>query len=468
MKTLSCGFVCVLAVCLLTTSLWGAETLQNVVVKNAAELEKAADTAQPGTTIIIINGTYPNFVASTLARGTREAPITIRAETPGKVVFTEESSLTIDGTWVTASGFIFRDGNPPSPIDPLDFSASALYLKGMNNRITECSVIDYSKNYRTPEGADPAKKGFHKWVGIWGMDNRVDHCLFQGKRGGGTLLTVWRDTAVSNNHRIDHNAFIDVAYGNGQNGWETIRLGDSSQSQSRSNSIVEYNYFERCDGEIEFISNKSGGNIYRFNTVINSKGCLTLRHGSDCIVENNVILQNGIQPSGGIRVMDKNHIIRNNYIEGVRPSSDTWGGIVFMNHNLNPPLNDYWPVENILVEHNSIVNSQFSIVLGGGRGKQAPISAHFKNNIIRTNIDGASDFTVFQKGKMIRNLSFLGNVFFGSTIGLESTELGDSLNTDPVLAKVQGIWLSPEKTKGFQPVSITKKEETGPQSFLMP
>jgi len=92
MKTLSCGLLCVLAVCLLTTSLWGAKT-------------------------------------------------------PGKVVFSEESSLTIDGTWVTASGFIFRDGNPPSPINPLDFSASAIYLKG--------------------------------------MDNRVDHCLFQGKRGDG-------------------------------------------------------------------------------------------------------------------------------------------------------------------------------------------------------------------------------------------------------------------------------------------
>ena len=43
--------------------------------------------------------------------------------------------------------------------------------------------------------------------------------------------------------------------------------------------------FDRCDGEVEIISSKSGGNIYRGNLFLQSRGTLTLRHGDGNLVE---------------------------------------------------------------------------------------------------------------------------------------------------------------------------------------
>ena len=48
--------------------------------------------------------------------------------------------------------------------------------------------------------------------------------------------------------------------------------------------------FERCNGENELISNKSSGNIYRYNTLVDSPGAqLSLRHGNDCLVYGNYL-----------------------------------------------------------------------------------------------------------------------------------------------------------------------------------
>jgi poly(beta-D-mannuronate) lyase len=51
-----------------------------------------------------------------------------------------------------------------------------------------------------------------------------------------------------------------------RNGGETICVGYSHQSMSNSATRLEHNLFERCDGELEIVSNKSCGNVYRFNT----------------------------------------------------------------------------------------------------------------------------------------------------------------------------------------------------------
>ncbi len=74
----------------------------------------------------------------------------------------------------------------------------------------------------------------------------------------------------------------------------------------RSGTIVENNVFDRCDGEVEIISNKSNGNIYRGNLFLRSRGALTLRHGDDTLVEGNVFRGDGKDFTGGIRVINRN------------------------------------------------------------------------------------------------------------------------------------------------------------------
>ena len=78
-----------------------------------------------------------------------------------------------------------------------------------------------------------------------------------------------------------------------------------------------------ADGEIEIISIKSGKNIVRGNTFVNNEGLVTLRHGTQSIIENNIFLLEGKKNGGGVRVYDKGHTIRNNYFSGIRSSSSS-------------------------------------------------------------------------------------------------------------------------------------------------
>src|SRR5690606_7963466 len=84
---------------------------------------------------------------------------------------------------------------------------------------------------------------------------------------------------------------------------ETLRVGTSHYSLSNSSTIIENNVFDRCDGEVEIISIKSGANIIRNNLIFESKGAVVLRHGNKNIVEGNVFLGNGVDHTGGIRVI---------------------------------------------------------------------------------------------------------------------------------------------------------------------
>ena len=52
-------------------------------------------------------------------------------------------------------------------------------------------------------------------------------------------------------------------------------------------TLVENNVFDKCNGEVEIISVKSGSNTLKGNTFIESRGTLTLRHGNG-----NKILEN--------------------------------------------------------------------------------------------------------------------------------------------------------------------------------
>ena len=100
-------------------------------------------------------------------------------------------------------------------------------------------------------------------------------------------MTVWYDVtgisypakSPSTYHQIDYKYFKGRTY-QGANGAESMRLGDSNSSRTDGYNIVEYNLYENMtQNEPEIISNKSNFNTYRYNTIKNSAGGLTLRHG---------------------------------------------------------------------------------------------------------------------------------------------------------------------------------------------
>jgi poly(beta-D-mannuronate) lyase len=257
--------------------------------------------ANPGDTIIINNGRYHNFNLNFEANGLEGKEITIKAETSGNVIFTGQSNIKFKGSYIVLDGFVFTDGYYKIE----NSTDSAIMLGDANshhNRITNITIDGYNP---------PSKEIDVRWVRVYGKHNRVDNSTFINKNSQGLMLEIVRpkESTEPNYAQIDHNYFAFFEKGVG-NGAETLRIGTSEQSQTDSNSVVEYNVFEECNGEIEFISNKSGGNIYRYNTILNTEGNLTLRHGNSCTVESNVFLNTkGLTSAGGVRVMDSNHIV---------------------------------------------------------------------------------------------------------------------------------------------------------------
>ena len=229
-------------------------------------------------------------------------PIVIRAATPGKVVLSGESRLRLAGSYLQVEGLSFERGHHDG--DVISFRADSKRM-ARHCRITQCAVRDYN-------GPDKKQKDT-KWVSIYGTQNRFDHCHLTGKTSPGTTLVVWL-ADEPNGHQIDHNYF-GPRPSLGENGGETIRVGDSNWSQHSSQTLVESNLFERCNGEIEIVSNKSCDNVYRGNTFVECEGALTLRHGNRCTVEGNFFFGNGKKMTGGVRIIGEDHRIVNNYFQ---------------------------------------------------------------------------------------------------------------------------------------------------------
>ena len=146
---------------------------------------------------------------------------------------------------------------------------------------------------------------------------------------------------------------------------------------------MERNWFERCNGEVEIVSNKSGSNSFRGNVFVESRGTLTLRHGNGNLVEGNVFFGNRADHTGGIRVINKRQTIRNNYLSGLTGHRFA-GALVIMNGVPDSPINRYHQVEGALIENNSIIDSDHIEMAAGSDAERSavPINTRFRNNLI--------------------------------------------------------------------------------------
>lgn len=369
----------------------------SIKVSNITEYNVAIKKATPGSKIILKNGVWKDVEIKAFGIGKKDEPITIQAETAGKVILTGDSNLIIYGKYIVVSGLWFKDGNPTK-------KSIVSFKKNTNEMAFNCRFTHNTISYYNPE--DEALNSH--WVDLWGKNNRVDHNNFTGKTNDGTTLVVWLkgDESIENNHQIDHN-FFGERPDLGKNGGETIRIGTSENSMKSSKTIVEYNTFKNCDGEIEIISNKSADNIYRNNLFLESKGALTLRHGNNALVENNVFIGNNVPKTGGIRVINEGHIIRNNLMIGL--AGDNFRGpIVIMNGVPNSPLNRYNQVKNVSIQNNTLINSG-TIEFAAGKDKERslpPINTLFANNLI-SNTSGAK---ILNASDDISGITFKNNI----------------------------------------------------------
>lgn len=322
-----------------------------------------------GDRVIMENGTWKDQQLLFQGQGTAQAPITLTVDSPGSVILTGSSSLTIEGMWLVVDGLSFRDGYTLKE-NVISFSESA-----ENCRLTNTSIVDYN---------NPDKSVRNSWIVLYGKRNRIDHCYIEGKTHVGTTIGVYVSDEP-NYHRIDHNYFAGRPP-LGRNGGEIIRMGTDQWSMHDSYTTVEENIFVGCDGEIEIISNKSTNNIIRNNLFFESKGMLTLRHGNKAIVYGNYFIGNHKEGTGGIRIIGEDHKIFDNYMHGLT-GEGLEAAITFMNAWENPPLHGYWQVKNTVVERNTIIDCREPIVIGSGKNEKTfipPANTLIANNLIKT------------------------------------------------------------------------------------
>src|SRR5436305_10711449 len=77
-------------------------------VASAADIARVAGSAAPGDVLIMNDGDWKDQRIAFTARGTPEKPITLRAQTPGKVILTGNSSLIMDGEYLNVSGLLLK------------------------------------------------------------------------------------------------------------------------------------------------------------------------------------------------------------------------------------------------------------------------------------------------------------------------------------------------------------------------
>lgn len=319
-----------------------------------------------GDVITLKNGTWNNKSITIKGNGTKDNPIFVNAQNAGEVVLTGSSRLTIDGKYIEVSGLLFSGNATVGKNHVVTFSKNS-----SNCRFTNSAIKDYN-----PSDNSVWQTTDNKWVSLHGKSNRVDHCYFENKGNIGTLLVVWLVSGQSANHRIDHNHFykrVSLLDENEKelNGQETIRIGDSSTSMTNANCVIEDNFFEECDGEIEIISNKSCGNIYRNNVFYNNNGMLTLRHGNACEVSGNYFFGESKSGSGGVRIIGEDHKVFNNYFQDLNGSGYRTA-VCIVNGKENSALNEYFQVKNALVAFNTFYNCQNSFNVGYNGGNDLP------------------------------------------------------------------------------------------------
>jgi poly(beta-D-mannuronate) lyase len=396
-----------------------ASAQRETLVRTPSELSAAINAAGPGDTIVMANGTWTDVDIRFVAEGAPGDTITLRAETPGEVILNGRSELRMGGSYLKVDGLWFRDGHLMSGGGHVIQMRSSTSKHAHHSRVTNTAVTNYNP---------PLMEIEYKYISIYGTHNRVDHSHFEGKTNDGATMVVWirpesnrAEDQVPNYHRIDHN-FFGPRPDLGKNGGETIRIGTSDWSLFPSHTLVEHNLFEECDGEIEIISNKSGDNVFRYNTFFNSAGTLTLRHGDRALVKGNFFIANRKHNSGGIRIIGEDHVVINNYLEGIAGTGFR-SPISIVNGVPDSPLNRYFQVKRAVIAHNTIVNSRAGFEIGSGKSTELSLPPHdvtIANNVISNTVGTRSNMVI--ERDQATELVWQGNVFFGSVLGITQPE----------------------------------------------
>jgi len=246
-----------------------------------------------------------------------------------------------------------------------------------------------------------------------------------------------------------------------QDAGKTILTGKSMIKMGGEHLVVSGLLFKGGEApKRETISVKSRGNKILENTFLETQGSITLRHGGDTLVARNVFIGNGVKATGGVRVINDNQTVRNNYFEGLR-GTGLRSAITVMNGIPNSPLNKYVQVSNSVIENNSLFDVR-EVTFGAGANSERslpPISTSFKNNVIVTDASDVVQFDADGSG-----VSFTGNA-----ASFSNAKIGVSASAASPVRGANGLLYVPGTTAGApQDLKPVTREQTGPKWFKKP
>jgi poly(beta-D-mannuronate) lyase len=362
-------------------------------VGSLADLTSQIASAQPGDQILVSNGVYttasPIYVS---CAGTPAAPIVIAAQNVGGAQIAGTSGFYLSGaSCVTLQGFYFSYGQTNQQ-NGLQIDKTSTRCRITRN-IFENDPIQY-------------------WCFVQGDDTEVDHNLFRNKIQKGEYVTLDGDHSTLQIARrlwLHDNHFYNNQYA-GSNGGESTRLGIGIFKLISAWAVVENNLYQQADGDPEAISAKTSDNVIRYNTLTNSIGTISLRQGCRSRIEGNFIFN-----SGGIKFYADDHLILNNYLQGVTDGlqfgGGDWAEITDSDNNASGP---HAAAHRAQVQFNTLVNCPVYFDLNmqsSALGTNNPTDCIVANNILQGN-SGYFVSPGLNSGQT--NFTWKTNIFWGS------------------------------------------------------
>jgi hypothetical protein len=374
-------------------------TAATITVTSLSALQTAINNAVAGDVIILANGTYSASSDITVNKqGTATSPITIQAQSNGGAIIggTNGFNIVSPAKYIIIKGFKFTHS-----------ASQATMASGT-------SFCRWTRNiFETP--------GAGENLLLNGNDHEVDYNTFQHKNALGRFIAVrGSGSQIAQRLHIHHNYFWDQQPQTG-NGAETVQFGLSGLSLSNSNSILEYNVFEECEGENEMISIKASAVTIRYNTIRNCPAQLTLRHGNRCLVYGNYFIN-----TPGIRIFGDDHAIFSNHFENCNPAINIGNGDGEVADGDALTVHDR--PDRVLIAFNTLVNNSANITQSGRTSGLGATNITVANNIVQGGGAAASIAGPYT------GAVWSGNIIY-QTNGAGSMPSGGYTSVNPLLAR---------------------------------
>ena len=360
-------------------------------VYNASDIAALSGKLGPGDQLVLMGTDWKDAQFTFSGRGTTQAPILIRPERPGNVVFSGSSAVVFHGSHLVISGLEFRN------VALTHDGAKVFQLgAGKDQPADHCIVYRIKiEDCNSPSPADWPRLRIWYLTADYGWDNTIANSTFAQRRNRGEMIGVLHLPAgeLLRLHVLK-NRFLTRPKIDDQDGYEVIQIGSMDDGARPAGALIQGNLFENCDGENEIITLKASDIFVRNNSFAGCQGVLSLRTARRVLVQGNVFESRGKPNTGGVRMQGWGHVIIEN---------------VFRDQN-QPQSMTYWPISMMTADNEEYGDNNFE---GYGRSKHILIAKnrfeHCENRI--------AVGVVYGPGYPLlpENIQAHDNVFVGST-----------------------------------------------------